>query len=109
MSYLPLHVKNSSQMAKMSCKVVDNVIGNGSNYGNAYWEIKYIRTYLSEDVVPPTSSVSGAAATPGAPSAVTTGSVSQLAPNSSSATFAQSSIFSWVLSLLLIISVIGLY
>ncbi|PPQ73832.1 hypothetical protein CVT26_012147 [Gymnopilus dilepis] len=36
--------------------VNDNVIGNGSNYANAYWEIRYIRTYLSANATPTTSS-----------------------------------------------------
>ncbi|KAF9035871.1 hypothetical protein BJ165DRAFT_1355166, partial [Panaeolus papilionaceus] len=31
----------------------DNVLGNGENYLNAYWEIRYIRMYLSEDAPPP--------------------------------------------------------
>ena len=26
----------------------DNVLGNGSNFADAYWEIRYIRTYLAE-------------------------------------------------------------
>ncbi|KAF8187147.1 concanavalin A-like lectin/glucanase domain-containing protein [Pholiota molesta] len=30
----------------------DNVLGNGSNYADAYWEIRYIRTYLSSSAVP---------------------------------------------------------
>ena len=37
-------------------QVNDNVIGNGSNYANAYWEIRYIRTYLSANATPTTSS-----------------------------------------------------
>ncbi|KAF8887238.1 concanavalin A-like lectin/glucanase domain-containing protein [Gymnopilus junonius] len=50
--------------------VNDNVIGNGSNYANAYWEIRYIRTYLSDNAASSTSSTSAipsASTTPDAP------------------------------------------
>jgi len=32
----------------------DNVVGNGSNYDNAYFEVNYVRTY-TDGVVPPAS------------------------------------------------------
>ena len=95
-------------MAKSSYKVADNVIGNGSNYLNAYWEIKYIRAYLSNDIASPTSTTSsGSGATPGAPNSPSAAST-DATKSVSSANFLQSSIFSWLLSLLLI-SVIGLH
>ena len=92
-------------MAKASCnQVVDNVIGNGSNYVNAYWEISYIRTYLAEGAVSPTPTGSGLSPTSGAPSADSTNSAS-LSPSSkpSSATTSRLSILSLTFSLLLIL------
>ncbi|KAF9476798.1 hypothetical protein BDN70DRAFT_881992 [Pholiota conissans] len=47
----------------------DNVLGDGSNYVNAYWEIRYIRTYLSSNAIPSGSSSSS----PTSPSQTPTG------------------------------------
>lgn len=41
----------------------DNVLGNGTNYQNAYFEIKYVRAYLDSTVTLPTSTASGSSAT----------------------------------------------
>ncbi|KAF8801580.1 hypothetical protein BYT27DRAFT_7198151 [Phlegmacium glaucopus] len=96
-----------------SC-VADNILGSGSNYANAYWEIRYIRTYLADDVVVSSTSLSP---TPGAPSpdtGSTTSSAPILSPSnpSSAATSSASSLrslkFPLVSCLLLLISVIGL-
>ena len=91
-------------------QVKDNVIGNGSNYLNAYWEIRYIRTYLAEGAVSPTSSVSVSPTSgfSGASGANTTNSASLSKPSkASSARSLQLSIPLWGLSLLSIL-VIGL-
>ncbi|KAF8871386.1 concanavalin A-like lectin/glucanase domain-containing protein [Gymnopilus junonius] len=37
-----------------SC-INDNIFGNGSNYANAYWEIRYIRTYLNASLAATTT------------------------------------------------------
>ena len=105
MSY-SLHYKVHYKWLKTSYKVNDNVIGNGSNYDNAYWEIRSIRTYLSVDAVSPTSSASsgsgsGSSATSSAHSGPTAATDA-----TNSANFLQSSILSWIFSLLLFISVI---
>jgi len=92
-----------------SC-VDDNVIGDGSNYINAYWEIVNIRTYLlAGDVISTTTS-----STPSATGTIT--STAQSKPSktntvaTNSANILRSSIISWIFSiLLLIISAIGLY
>jgi hypothetical protein len=87
---------------------VANVIGDGSNYLDAYWEIKYIRAYLTADDPLPTSASSSV------PGATSSTSSKQSKPSAgttkttNSANILQSSIFSWVLSILLI-SVIGLF
>lgn len=42
----------------------DNVPGNGTNYGDAYFEINYIRAYTSNNITAsPSSSASGSAST----------------------------------------------
>jgi len=88
-----------------SC-AADNVIGDGSNYLNAYWEVKYIRTYLSTDVASPTSTISSAS---GTTSSVLSTQSKASTHTTSFANSLQSSIFSWIFSLLLlIISVIEL-
>ena len=103
-----LHFKVHYKWLKTSCKV-DNVIGDGSNYDNAYWEIRSIRTYLSVDAVSPTSSASsGSGSGSGATSSAHSGPTAA-SDTTNSANFLQSSIFSWIFSLLLLISVIGLY
>ncbi|KJA17743.1 glycoside hydrolase family 16 protein [Hypholoma sublateritium FD-334 SS-4] len=48
----------------------DNVLGNGSNYADAYWEIRYIRTYLAEGATAVQSNVT----TPSTTAAVTSDS-----------------------------------
>ncbi|KAL0567024.1 hypothetical protein V5O48_014970 [Marasmius crinis-equi] len=42
---------------------ISNVFGNGSNYGNAWWDISYIRTYLAVDPNPKPSTSSSASST----------------------------------------------
>ncbi|KAF8971847.1 concanavalin A-like lectin/glucanase domain-containing protein [Flammula alnicola] len=54
---VPSIYSSTCQTPTNSC-VNDNVIGNGSNYATAYWEISYIRTYLSSNVVAPSSTAS---------------------------------------------------
>ncbi|KAF8967492.1 concanavalin A-like lectin/glucanase domain-containing protein [Flammula alnicola] len=54
---VPSIYSSSCQTPTNSC-VNDNVIGNGSNYASAYWEIRYIRTYLSSNAVVPSSTAS---------------------------------------------------
>lgn len=97
------------KMAKMSCKVNDNVIGDGSNYADAYWEIKYIRAYLSVDYALPTtlSSTSVAPSTAQSQPSGTSGTSVPTTSPTSSAKILRSSIFSWVFPLLLT-SMIGL-
>jgi len=102
---VPAFYQSSCKSPTGSC-VADNVIGNGSNYLNAYWEIKYIRAYLNEDMPLPTSSASSpSVATSTSTSAHSTQSAAST-DTANSASFLQSSILSWVFSLLLI-SVIG--
>jgi len=110
---VPSIYKSTCQTPTEDC-VADNVIGNGSNYLNAYWEVRYIRTYLNQDAVSPSSTVSSASGATGS-GAIGSGATSGLsAPNTastnspSSANILQSSIFSWSFSLLLI-SLIGFY
>ncbi|PPQ70093.1 hypothetical protein CVT24_003865 [Panaeolus cyanescens] len=43
---------STCQTPTNSC-FADNILGNGANYLNAFWEIRYIRIYLSEDAPPP--------------------------------------------------------
>ncbi|KAF8187179.1 concanavalin A-like lectin/glucanase domain-containing protein [Pholiota molesta] len=64
-----------------------NVLGNGSNYADAYWEVKYIRTYISPDV-PQTGSVAAltssiSAATNAATGAASTPAVVETGGNTS--------------------------
>ena len=80
----------------------DNVIGSGSNYANAYWEIRYIRTYLAEGAVSPTSTSTGSESSPTKDTS-SPGPTSKMAPLNSSARPLQSSlILPGVLSFLLI-------
>ena len=85
-------------------QVMDNVVGNGSNFNNAYWEISYIRTYIEEGYasITPTSSSSGtSAADPTSPGV--------LAPSkTSSSDSLHSTAFSWASFLLLFIPLIEL-
>ncbi|CAA7259416.1 unnamed protein product [Cyclocybe aegerita] len=54
---------STCQTPTRSC-VNDNVIGPGDKFTTAYWEIRYIRTYLSDDAPPVSNSSSSSASTP---------------------------------------------
>ena len=43
----------------------DNVLGSGANYANAYWEIRYIRTYTSDASIPVSSTSASDSSTQG--------------------------------------------
>lgn len=66
----------------------DNVLGSGTNYANAYWEIRYIRTYTSDSAsasasVPVSSSTSASAAQGGGGTTVVTVVTDAAGPTSS--------------------------
>ncbi|KIJ97255.1 glycoside hydrolase family 16 protein [Laccaria amethystina LaAM-08-1] len=61
----------------------DNVLGSGANYANAYWEIRYIRTYAS-DASLPVSVGSAASSTQGGGTTVVTVVTAAAGPTSGS-------------------------
>ena len=44
-------------MVTLTMQYIDNVVGNGTNYQNAYFEIKYVRAYLDSTVTVPSGAV----------------------------------------------------
>ncbi|KAH9482161.1 putative glycosidase C21B10.07 [Psilocybe cubensis] len=71
----------------------DNVLGPPSNFDEAYWEVKYVRTYFSEDLPRPSSSSSSISSTPTA-----SATQSDASAKSSGKTLTSSAMLSYIFS-----------